>query len=133
MKKLFSFAMLITTLLILFGFTQEIYTVYCLSLDASFFIPPDREHIIKYGKKVESSSSELNSLISSLSHRQSMKVTTEDLGRLRILIVRNSDQHEFLITSDKKIIDLDKKYDLEEKVIDNVLIQIGCGKEPKNK
>ena len=118
--------MLIAMLLILFGFTKETYAVYCLSLEASFFSPPDKEYIMKYGKKVETTSTIITTIFSSLDSRQSSIATTEDLGRLRILIVRKSDNHEFYITSDGKIIAFNKKYDVEEKIIDDMLNQISC-------
>jgi hypothetical protein len=93
MKKILSLAMLIAILLILSGFTKETYAVYCLSLEASFFSPPDKEYIMKYGKRVETTSTIITTILSSLDSRQSSIATTEDLGGLRILIVRKSDNH----------------------------------------
>jgi hypothetical protein len=124
--KLLSSMLLVVVSICLLGCDEETYVIHCLPLDADFYVPPDREYIIKHGKMVEMKSPETTSLYGSLQKMKSSKVTTEDLGRLRVLIVRKTDKAEFYITSEKKIIVSDKKYEVDEKIVDDLLARVGC-------
>ena len=124
MKKILVAAMSIAILCSLFGFKKDTYVIYCLPLRTRFFVPPDKEHIMKYGTRVETS--EPSSFVELVLNSQSSKAEPEDFNNLRVLIIRTNDNLELYITSDKKVLVSDKKYNVDNKKIDDLLSHVGC-------
>jgi len=125
MTKLLSVILLINISTCLLGCKEATYRIYCLPLDAEFYVPPDREQIFKYGKMVEITSPMISSLFL-LQNKQSSKATSECKGRLRVLIMRISDKVELFVTAERKIIISDSVYVVDEGIVNDLLTQIGC-------
>lgn len=103
---------------------KNMYTVYYLPLEAEFYVPPTREHIMKNGTRIEMNSSTINKLFKSLSLLEGSVPQKGDYARLRILIVNNSIGDKLLITADKRIISNNMIYEIDIQVVETVLKEI---------
>ena len=100
------------------------FNIYYLPIDADFYIPTTREYIKQHGINFEMDSCELTSLFKTVTDQSGVEPQIEDYKVLRILIISKSDNSEIFITSDKQVISNDKKYNVDVKIVDNVLNEI---------
>jgi glyoxylate utilization-related uncharacterized protein len=100
------------------------FIVYYMPIEANFYTPPTRDYIIKHGKKFEIESYKIKKLFDEISKQDGLKPQLEDYQSFRILIIKKDDMKEVFITSDKRILFKDLRYDIDIKVIDDILEEI---------
>lgn len=105
------------------------FEIFCLPIEAEFYIPPTKEYIIQHGVKIEITSSILTTLFKKSHDKKGTKGTSDGLKSLRILITNKNDGKSIFITSERQILRGNKKYNLDKRIITNVLKEIkkyGC-------
>lgn len=102
------------------------FSIFYLPIEAEFYIPPTREYIMKHGINFDMDSCLLKDFFSHIFAQEGVKSQINDQKGLRIMIINKTDRREIFITSDKKILSVDKnkKYNIEIEIVNNVLKEI---------
>ncbi len=100
------------------------YNIYYLPLEAEFYIPPTREYIMQHGINIEMKSCLLDEIFKKISDQEGVVSQSEDLKRLRIMIVDKCNGTELFVTSEKKVLTGDKSYNIGIEIISEVLKEI---------
>jgi hypothetical protein len=100
------------------------FNIFYIPIDVEFYVPPTREDIMRLGDNFEMDSCVLSDLFIKISNQDGVEPQSEDYKSLRILIIRKSDGREVFITVEKRVLSEDKIYNIDVKIIDNVINEI---------